>query len=296
MYKQREKTSLILEGGGMRGSYTAGVLDCFLNRNLEFDTVYGVSAGACNATSFLSKQPYRNEKIIYHYSGDEKYMGISNYVKTGSFFGMDMMFHQIPEEILPFDYLAFEKNAKNFQVVVTNCFNGKAEYFKVDKLDDENLKALQATMSLPYISNMINIGNIPYLDGGIADSIPIRKSIRDRHDKHVVVLTRSENYRKKFNPRLHFLNRRFYKSYPELCKAIESRYFYYNNTLELLSYLEKRNLCFIIRPSEEMEVGRVETDKDKLLRLYELGYRDAAGEFSRLQEYLQDHKERGRNG
>lgn len=286
MRKQAEKSALILEGGGMRGSYTAGVLDCFLKRNLEFDSIFGVSAGACNATSFLSKQPYRNAKIMYQYANDQEYMGISNLVKTGSFFGMDMIFHQIPEQYLPFDYDTFEKNAKNFQVVVTNCFTGEAEYFKIDRIDEVNLNLLQATISLPYICNSVKIGTQCYLDGGIADSIPIKKSIRDKHTKHVIVLTRDIRYRKKPNPQLSFLNKRFYKQYPNLCRAIETRYRHYNNTLDLLAYMEERGLCFVIRPSVEFEISRVETDREKLLKLYELGYRDAAKQFHRLQEYL----------
>ncbi len=286
MNNRNEGHALILEGGGTRGIYTSGVLDFFLKRKLEFDYIIGVSAGACNATGYISKQLYRNARVVYHYSGNDDYMSFYNLFKTGSFFGMDMMFNKIPNYYLPFDYEGFKENVGVFKVVVTNCVTGKAEYIDIHQLDSEGMNALKATISLPYITNMVQLGSNLYLDGGITDSIPIRKSIRDGNRKHVVVLTRDKEYRKKENPAFRIANRNFYREYPLLRKAIEERYIHYNRTLELLSYLEERGECFVIRPKKEIEFGRLEKKKEKLLEVYEMGYRDAMEHFRELCDYL----------
>ncbi len=278
--------SLVLEGGGMRGNYTAGVLDFFLQKNLNFDYIIGVSAGACNATSFISKQIYRNAKILYHYADDKNYMSLYNYWNTGSYLGMNMIFDEIPNKLEPFDYEAFCKYNKNFIVVVTNCNTGLPEYRRITDMNETDLAYMKATVSLPYISKMVGIEGKQFLDGGISDSIPIKKSIADGNQKHIVILTRDRYYRKKKSSNTKYINQRFYGKYPELCKAIENRPVLYNNTLELLHYLERKNQCFLLQPEKPIFVRRLEKNADKLLDLYRLGYIDAAKNYRRLLNYL----------
>lgn len=278
------KDALVLEGGGMRGLYTCGVLDFFLKKNIEFNMVVGVSAGACCACSYLSKQYGRGAAINIDYIKDKRFFSVSSLIKTGSAFGLDFIFNEIPNHLNPYDYKAFHANSTAFYSVSTNIETGEALYKRVIDMrkDDEYIKA---SMSLPLISPVLEVDGYKLLDGGIADSIPIEFAHKNGYDKQVVVLTQCREYRKGKNNLMPII-RHNYKKYPKLVEALDNRHIRYNETLELLYQLEKEGKIFIIQPQKPVNVSRVETNPDKLRVLYQEGFNDAKRLYKELQDYL----------
>lgn len=281
-----ENYGLILEGGGMRGLYTAGILDFFLDKNIEFNACYGVSAGSINACSYLSKQKGRTYHVNVDYLDDKRYASVQNLLTTGNFFGTDMCYYRIPNELNPFDYDEFNRYKGDFYAVVTNCKTGQAEYIKIKDLK-EDIEIIRASSSLPIMAEMVKIGDGLYLDGGISDSIPVRRSVRDGNRKNVVILTRDSGYRKKLNELLPIIKVR-YKNYPKLIKAIEERHIVYNMTLDYIKNQEEQGNVFVIRPSRPVKIGRLEKDKQKLTALYKRGYKDAVEAYERLKKFLEN--------
>ena len=220
------EAGLVVEGGGMRGVYTAGVLDYFMEKNLYFDDCYGVSAGACHISSYVSKQIGRSIKVTLDYINDKRYCSVNSLIKTGDMFGVEMLYDLIPNKLELYDYDTFNKFKGNFYSVVTNCKTGKAEYIKIKDMK-KDIIAVRASSSLPLLSRIVEINGKEYLDGGITDSIPIKKSIKDGHKKNVVILTRDKTYRKSKPKFLSFFKLK-YKKYPNLVKAIENRYKIYS--------------------------------------------------------------------
>ena len=255
------EAGLVVEGGGMRGVYTAGVLDYFMEKNLYFDDCYGVSAGACHISSYVSKQIGRSMKVTLDYINDKRYCSINSLIKTGDMFGVEMLYDLIPNKLELYDYDTFNKFKGNFYSVVTNCNTGKAEYMKIKDMK-KDIIAVRASSSLPLLSRVVEINGEKYLDGGITDSIPIKKSIEDNHRKNVVILTRDKTYRKKkssFSP----IFKLKYRKYPNLVNAIENRYKMYNNTLDFIEEKVKTGEVFVIQPKEPVHISRVEKDKTK---------------------------------
>ena len=281
------EVGLVVEGGGMRGIYTAGVLDFFMDKNLYFDDCYAVSAGACHVTSYLSKQKGRSAKITLDYIGDKRYCSINSLIKTGDMFGAEMIYDIIPNKLDLYDYDTFNKFKGNFYSVVTNCKTGKAEYIKIEDMK-KDIIAVRASSSLPLLARIVKIDGEEYLDGGITDSIPIKKSIEDNHEKNVVILTRDKNYRKS-KPGFISILKMKYKKYPNLIKALENRYKMYNNTLDFLEEKRKENKVFIIQPKEPVNISRVEKNKDKLKALYDQGYNDAKEKYEELIKFLNEN-------
>ena len=281
------EVGLVVEGGGMRGIYTAGVLDFFMDKNLYFDDCYAVSAGACHVTSYLSKQKGRSAKITLDYIGDKRYCSINSLIKTGDMFGAEMIYDIIPNKLDLYDYDTFNKFKGNFYSVVTNCKTGKAEYIKIEDMK-KDIIAVRASSSLPLLARIVKIDGEEYLDGGITDSIPIKNSIEDNHEKNVVILTRDKNYRKS-KPGFISLLKMKYKKYPNLIKALENRYKMYNNTLDFLEEKRKENKVFIIQPKEPVNISRVEKNKDKLKALYDQGYNDAKEKYEELIKFLNEN-------
>ena len=240
---------LILEGGGMRGVYTAGVLDAFLDAGIEFSSVYGVSAGSCHACSYLSKQ-------------------------RGRAFRVNVDYHQ-----------AFLNYPGKFQAVVTDVETGAARYLRVRDLRKQ-MWMIRSSSSLPLVSKTIVVKGHKLLDGGIADSIPIRKSIEDGNEKNVVILTRDHGYRKAPNKLMPIMRLR-YPKYKEFLHAMETRHVRYNETIDFLEEQEKEGKVFIIRPEAKVEVGRIEKDKAKLTVLYKQGLHDGEKAIEAMKEYLE---------
>lgn len=275
---------LVLEGGGMKGVYTAGVLDFFLDKGLEFKNVYGVSAGACTMSSFISKQRGRARDTFVDYLGEDFYMGFKSLVTTGDIFNVNMSYDLVPRYLNPFDYETFSKFEGNVYAVVTNIETGKAEYAKLTDMK-KGIEYVRASSSLPLVSRNVKIDGKLYLDGGIADSIPIKKSMDDGNVKNVVIMTKPVGYRREPESNLPLIRLRYLK-YPKVYELMKERHISYNKTLDYLEKASKEGKLFLIRPLEDTKIGRLEKDKDKLNALYEAGYKDASDCYESLMEYL----------
>lgn len=279
------QVGLVLEGGGMRGVYSAGVMEFFLEQELFFPYVIGVSAGACNAASYLSKQKGRNKKVNIDFISDPRYLSWRNYYKHRQLFGMDFIFDEIPNRLVPFDYETFYKNPSEFVIGTTDCHTGEPIYFKKTDYGDQVLPILKASSSLPFVAPEIEYEGRTLLDGGISDPIPIKKAEMDGFKKNIVILTQNEHYRKTPS-KFHYLVRRKYRHYPGLVEALKERYKKYNNTLQYLEKQEEKGDIFILRPLEPMKVGRMERSPEKLSILFEQGYTDAKNSYTNLKSWL----------
>ncbi|NLB19053.1 MAG: patatin family protein [Syntrophomonadaceae bacterium] len=278
------KVGLVLEGGGMRGVYTAGVLDLFLDRGLHIDNIYGVSAGSCHACSYVSKQRGRALRLSIDYLHDKRYCSLHSLITTGDLFGVEMSYNLMPNQLDIYDYQTAQSFNGNFYVVVTNCNTGEAEYLKIHDLRTD-ITAIRASSSLPMLSRTVVIGGKEYLDGGVADSIPIEKSIADGNKKNIIILTQCPEFRKGAN-KLMPLIRTKYKQYPEFVEAMKTRHLRYNETLDVIRREEAKGRAFVIQPQKLPEVRRIEKDKNRLRVLYEQGYADAESCFEELIEFL----------
>lgn len=279
-------SGLVLEGGGMRGVYTAGVLDFFLEKNILFENVYGVSAGAVNGCNFLSGQKGRTLRINVNYMRDKRYASVRSFLTTGDFFGVKMCYDTVPNQLDLYDYEAYRQYQGNFYAVVTNCLTGKAEYKKIKDMK-KGLIYVRASSSLPLLSRDVMINGIPYLDGGIADSIPIRRAQKDGNRKNVIILTRDISYQKEKSSLQPLIAARYVK-YPNLVKSIQRRHLVYNRTLAYIRSLEKKGKVFVIRPEYPVTIGRLEKDGEKLNALYRQGYEDAKKKYKALMKYLEN--------
>lgn len=280
------KTSgLVLEGGGLRGVFSSGILDYMLEKNIDFPYVIGVSMGALNASSYISKQAGRSFRVPLNHINNPRYLSLWNLLKDGSLFGMDFIFNKIVYELDPFNFDSFEQSNQKFVIVAADCIEGKASYFEKGDLDRKQLiKALMASSSLPYISKMIEIDKKQYLDGGIIDAIPIEKALEDNIQKPVIILTRPYGYRKKDSGIL--LSKLLYKNFPQLKEMIKNKASNYNRQIELIEKLEKENKVFVIRPDKAIQMGRTEKNKKKLTDAYNYGYETMKKEEIRLKEWL----------
>ncbi len=278
-------TGLILEGGGMRATYTTGVLDFFMDRDIYFRHIYGVSAGACHACSYISKQRGRAFEIFEKYLNDKRYCSLKSLRRTGDLFGVEMIYDLIPNRYVPFDYEQAAAYDGELFSVVTDCITGEAAYLRIGDLHGDMIK-IRASASLPLLARTVHIDGNDYLDGGISDSIPLAESIRAGNRKNVLILTREKGYKKKKSKVNHLISRVYRKSAPGLVRAQKTRHIRYNRSLELAQQEEKAGRAFIIRPSVRPQAGRVEKNLDKLRDLYELGYSDAQIHFDSLMKFL----------
>lgn len=267
------KTALILEGGAMRATYTAGVLDALLKENFFPDKIYAVSAGSCHACSFLSHQFERNLQIITKYARDSRYISFRNLLFHGGVFGFKFIFDDLPNRLIPFDYDTCEKYVDRLTMVATNCITGKAEYLTADNVL-KMFEYCQASSSMPLLSRIKMIDGTPFLDGSISDSIPIKKSIEDGNEKHIVVLTRDKNYRKEESTTSTKLMRLIYKKYPAIAETHSKRHLNYNETLDFIEQLEDEGKIIVIRPSQPINVGHIERDVEVLTNIYKMGFED----------------------
>ncbi len=279
-----DKSALILEGGGMRGVFTAGVLDFFLEQQLTFDYCIGVSAGACHACSYLAGQKGRAFATATNYLHNKHYCGLYSLLTTGDIFGVKFIYDDIPNRLYPIDNATFLKSKTVFQSVITNCITGQAEYPQIHDLK-KDVQYIHASASLPFVSRLVTINGTPYLDGGIADSIPIRQAQKQGARKNVVILTRPANYRKPPNKHKLLMQLR-YAHYPRFIAAMQNRHNVYNNTLNELDRMEQQQQVFIIRPNAALDVGRIEKNLQKLHAAYQMGYRQAKEQYPALLRYL----------
>ncbi|MBQ3210067.1 MAG: patatin family protein [Oscillospiraceae bacterium] len=284
------KTGLVLEGGGFRGIYTAGVLDVFMEEGLSFDGLIGVSAGAIHGCSFISGQKGRSIRYYRKYCGDPRFMSIRSWLTTGNVVGVDFCYHELPEVLDKFDDEAFMKNPSHYYVVCTNVETGKPEYIRLTDMRKE-IDYLRASASLPYFSKIVEIDGKKYLDGGCTDSVPLEAFEDLGYGRNVVVLTEPEDYRKK--PELRLLAKTVYRRYPDFARALVNRHESYNNMLDMLKEKERQGSIFIIRPSEHMEIGRMESDVNKVQAAYDLGVKDAKARLAALRDWLSKGENNG---
>jgi len=282
-----KKFALVLEGGGLRGVYTAGVLDLFLDKDFHAPYIIGVSAGACQAYSYISKQRGRSFRVSADFINDHRYLSLRNLIFKGEIFGMDFMFDEIPQRLIPFDYDEFYGSEQEFVIGATNCATGLCEYFyKRDKHD--MLMIGRASSSLPLLSKVVTLNNKPYLDGGIAMPIPLVKALQDGFKKNIVILTRDGEYRRKPSKHSLRLMKLMYRKYPQLGKTYAKRADEYNSMLGYIERQEKKGNVFVIRPKKPVTVGRMERDVVKLRAFYEEGYKDAKEIWPRLEKWVKE--------
>lgn len=273
-----EKTGLVLEGGGMRGVFTCGVLDYFMDENIRFPYTIGVSAGACNGLSYISRQrgraKFSNIDLLEQYD----YIGIRFLFKKRNIMDFDLLFGEFPEHILPYDYDTYFASPERYVMVTTNCLTGRANYFEEKQDKQRVIDIVRASSSLPYACPIAYVDGVPMLDGGIVDSIPLLHSIEDGNVKNVVVLTRNRGYRKTAKDiRIpHFI----YKKYPRLRVALSNRCRAYNAQLEMVEQMEDEGKIIVIRPEQPVVVDRIEKDVNKLRDFYQEGYECARKLFS----------------
>jgi len=264
------KTGLVLEGGGMRGVFTSGVLDAFMKHDLTFPYVVAVSAGACNGMSYVSHQPRRARISNIDYLARYKYIGIRHLVTQGCIFDRDLLYDKFPNQYLPFDFDTFFNSEMEFEMVTTNCRTGLPMYLSERHDRQRALDIVRASSSLPYVSKIVDVDGEPMLDGGIVDSIPVERAIAKGFSRNVLVLTRNKGYRS--TGRDHKTPHFVYHNYPRLRVALSHRIEAYNAQLDMIDRMEAEGRVLCIRPERPMEVGRIEKDTAKLERLYEEGF------------------------
>ncbi|MEG0797281.1 MAG: patatin family protein [Acidaminococcaceae bacterium] len=263
------KVALVLEGGGMRGMFSAGVFEAFLQQQLDFPYVVGVSAGACNVVSYLAHQPLRTRQIITNFVGDPRYCSKRNWLRTGSLFGFDFILQDIPRHLLPFDYATFLANPCQLQVGATDCNTGEAVWFSKNAMGTD-FTPLRASASLPFLAPIVSFQGHELLDGGLAAPIPIAQALASGYKRFVVVLTRNAGYRKTRNYPAWLLKLK-YKQYPHLLRLLEHRAELYNQQLEQVEQLAAQGAAVIIRPTEPLTIGRLDLKPAKLLALHDHG-------------------------
>lgn len=278
------KTGLVLEGGAMRGIYTAGVLDVFMENNINFDGVIGVSAGALFGVNLLSGQKGRVIRYNKRFNGDKNYMGLKPLLKTGNIIDAQYAYYEVPSKLDLFDNETFMASNIPFYAVVTNMETGEAEYIQIKDVFAQ-METLRASSSMPFVSKPVALNGKWYLDGAVADSIPFEKFFDMGYDRLVVVLTKAADYVK--SPVSPFMTNAFYgKKYAAFADKLRNRHNNYNQCMERIRAVEKENKIFVLRPTQKVKIKRTETDPQKMQELYELGIRDANDALDRLLAYI----------
>ena len=267
------KSGLILEGGGMRGVYTGGVLEKLLEEGLFVDYIVGVSAGACNASSYVSRQNGRNHKVTIGYVRHPDYISVKNLLLKRELFGMNLIFDEIPNLLEPFDYSNFHNATEEFFVGTTDCMTGEAIYFEKHDHAENFLTIVRASSSIPLMAQPVQYNGRLLMDGGLADPLPIRKALTDGVDKPIIILTKEKGYRKKRNSFARVVPA-FYRQFPGIIASLENWADRYNETMEMIEGLESEGKVLVIQPSSHFNVNGMERDTKKLTELYNQGYQD----------------------
>ncbi len=281
--KGRYNCGLVLEGGGSRAIYTSGVLDAFMEEGLEFPYVIGVSAGACNGASFLGKALHRQHEITMDYVKDKRYMSFESMFKNGEYLNSEWIFNELSYDLCPLDHNQFENSDATFCTVVTNAATGKAEYLYPDTLRQRGCPEIRASCSLPLATKGMEIGGELYYDGGLADSIPMKRAFEDGCRKCLVVLTQHRGYVKKpMKGDAH----KVFKQYPLLAESINNRHEMYNQQVADVEAAEENGTAYVIRPARPLDCSPIEKNTTKLERIYQLGYQQAKHHMPQIKEFL----------
>ena len=276
---------LVVEGGGMRGIYAAGVLDVLMEHQVKVDGVIGVSAGAIHGCSYVSGQIGRSIRYYRKYCKDKRFMSIYSWLTTRNIVGTEFCYHDLPEKLDVFDYDTYEKSNVKFYATCSNVETGQPEYLQIKDMRKE-IDLMRASASLPFFSEIVEFNGKKYLDGGCTDSIPVRAFQKMGYKKCIVILTRDINYRKK--PANTKLAKLVYRKYPKFCSAMAMRHINYNHCLMDIQRQEKTGDVFVIRPSEELKIGRMSHDIDEIQHTYDIGRKDAEAAIARLKQWLAD--------
>ena len=277
------KTALILEGGAMRGLYSAGVLDVFMKNNISVDVIYGVSAGALFGLNYKSSQIGRAIRYNLKYAHEKNYMGLYSLITTGDVMNRDFCFNKLVYELDRLDFETYKNNPVEFYAVVTNLETGKPEYIKIDDAD-KDLEYFRASGSMPFVSKPVEVNGNLYLDGAVADAVPVKKALEENYDKIIVVLTRPMGFNRKKKSRLPY--KFFYGKFPNFVETANNSYKKYNETMDFVEKCEAENKIFVLRPSKLVKMQRVEKDTNKLQAIYDLGVSDCMKKLDDINEYL----------
>ena len=276
------KTALILEGGAMRGLYSAAVLDVFMENNINADVLYGVSAGALFGLNYKSRQIGRALRYNLKYAHEKNYMGLYSLITTGDIMNRDFCFNKLVYDLDRLDFETYKNTPVDLYAVVTNLQTGKAEYIKIDDAE-KDLEYFRASGSMPFVSRPVRVDGNFYLDGAVADAVPFKKALESDCEKFIVILTRPSGYRKKYSPLPYEL---CYGKYPNFIETAKNSYKRYNETMDLIEKYEAENKIIVLRPTELVKMKRVEKDRKKLQRIYDLGLSDCMSKLDEIKEYI----------
>ena len=283
------KTGLIMEGGAMRGMFTAGVLDVLMENGLVTDGAIGVSAGAVFGCNYKSHQIGRVIRYNTEYCNDKRYASFKNLLKTGNLYSEQFCYHEVPERLDPFDEAAFAASPMDFFVVCTDVKTGEPIYHKCRKGDAEDVRWMEASASMPLAAKIIKIGHYGLLDGGVADSIPVRFFESIGYKRNLIILTQPKGYTKKKNKLLPAIRAKYFR-YPAFVEAVADRHERYNETLSYISMLEQAGQAYVIRPPIPLEIGAMERDPAQLRRVYETGRAVAQIQVEKIRDFLEEVK------
>ncbi|AWE07054.1 patatin family protein [Lysinibacillus sp. 2017] len=283
MMPEIKDCSLVLEGGTFRTVFTAGVLDALMEQQIKMPYIAAISAGAINAVSYMSNQPERTFRVLTTYRNDPRYMGARNFLKEKSYFGLDFSYNVVPNQLDIFDWDAFYDYPGEVEFGVTNAYTGKVEYKSAHEMS-RNCDILQATCAIPILFPEIKLGDVPYYDGGLADSIPVKRAIEKGFDKHLIILTREPGYIKGTSKTNKWATKLFQKRYPRLAAAMNNRANMYNETMHHIGELEETGNAFILKPDYALK--SFESKLDQMRANYELGYEQAVKKMPELKRFL----------
>jgi len=279
------KTGLVLEGGAMRGMFTAGILDVLMEHNIEVDGVIGVSAGATFGCNYKSKQIGRTIRYNMNYCNDPRYCSFRSLLKTGDLYGAEFCYHILPEQLDLFDNETYESNPTEFHMVTTDVNTGKPRYYKCDKFDYKGLEWVRASASMPLVSRIVEVDGLQMLDGGISDSIPLSYFQSIGYDKNIVVLTQPRDYVKKENKLLPLMKLKL-KQYSKLLETMKKRHITYNDTLEYIRSEEQKGSVLVLCPKENLPIGRIEHKPERLKAVYDIGREIAMEHLEEIKSFL----------
>lgn len=277
------KTGMVIEGGGMRGIYAAGVLDVLSDYELPIDGLIGVSAGAIHGCSYVSKQKGRSIRYYKKYCTDDRFMSVKSLIRTGSIVGTQFCYHDLPEQLDPYDYDVFNQSKIKFYVTCSNLATGKAEYLQITDMKGQ-IDLMRASASLPFLSEIVSFDGMKLLDGGCTDSVPVRAFQKMGYEKNLVILTRPDSYVKKKEPYL--FSGLVYRKYPNFRKALSVRHIRYNKTIADIRRMEKEKSVYVIRPSRDLTIGRLTKDPEEIQSVYDIGKEDALNAIAKVQNWF----------
>ena len=281
------KKGLVLEGGAMRGMFTCGILDVFMEQNIEFDGAAGISAGAVFGCNFKSRQIGRPLRYNKKYCSDPRYCSIRSLVRTGDLYGVEFCYHELPDKLDIFDRETFSNNPVEFYIGATDVTTGKPIFHRCSDGGETDIEWMRASSSMPVVSRPVQIGKYTLLDGGIADPIPYLYMESKGYDRNVLILTQPEGYRKKPTSPLMLA---MLRKYPAIAQAMARRHTVYNRQLDQIKEREITGQSFVIRPPEDLKIGHTEKDPDELERVYQIGRHTAEEQISRVREFLETDK------